>query len=190
MPKNISGSVGQGGKNFPKQDVMTVQYLLNCVPTSKGGPSPELVVDGIIGPKTLAAIKKFQTAQFGWADGKVDPGGKTLSALQQSDPYPHQPLPSGGWQGKDKGGWMKGKQSQDPWGKTGGYKSPGGPGGKGPWGKDPWGKDPWGKDPSGKAGGYKSPGGPAGKDPWGKDPWAKDPWGKIGGKAGGGKSGF
>ena len=39
MPKAISGSVGRGGR-FPPSDVMTVQYLLNCVPASQGGPSP------------------------------------------------------------------------------------------------------------------------------------------------------
>ena len=38
---------------------VTVQYLLNCVPASQGGPSPELVVNGAVGPKTIKAIETF-----------------------------------------------------------------------------------------------------------------------------------
>lgn len=34
MPKTIAGSVGRGGRNYPASDVMTVQYLLNCVPAT------------------------------------------------------------------------------------------------------------------------------------------------------------
>jgi hypothetical protein len=37
MPKPIDGSVGRGGRNFPAKDVLTVQYLLNCVPAGSGG---------------------------------------------------------------------------------------------------------------------------------------------------------
>ncbi len=94
MPKAIRFSVGRGGQNCSPQDVMTVQYLLNCVPYSKGGPSPELAVDGIAEPITLTAIARFQQACLSHPDGRVDPGGPTLSHLQQYDPYPGQPMPS------------------------------------------------------------------------------------------------
>ena len=94
MPKTITSSVGRGGRNFPPVDVMTVQYLLNCVPMQHGGANPELVVDGAVGPKTIAAIEKFQRGNVGACDGRVDPGGATLRMLQAkaNDPYPNQPL--------------------------------------------------------------------------------------------------
>ena len=99
MPKTISGAVGRNGRNFPPVDVVTVQYLLNCVPAGQGGPSPELAVDGAAGPKTIAAIEKFQRATGALADGRVDPGGNTLRALQQRDPYPNQAVVPAGTKG-------------------------------------------------------------------------------------------
>ena len=86
MPKPIDGSVGRGGRSFPAKHVLTVQYLLNCVPAGSGGPQPELVMDGICGPKTIKAIETFQRQNLGFADGRVDRGGRTLQALQQFDP--------------------------------------------------------------------------------------------------------
>jgi peptidoglycan hydrolase-like protein with peptidoglycan-binding domain len=86
-------SVGQGGRNALPQDVMTVQYLLNCVPSGRGGPAPELAVDGIAGPKTLAAIRAFQQRHMTSPDGRIDPGGPTLALLSGYDPYPDLPLP-------------------------------------------------------------------------------------------------
>ncbi len=59
MPMTLSNAVGRGGRNFPPVDVMTVQYLLNCVPAGRGGPAAELAVDGAAGPKTIATIEKF-----------------------------------------------------------------------------------------------------------------------------------
>jgi peptidoglycan hydrolase-like protein with peptidoglycan-binding domain len=91
VPKNIQASVGLGGRNLP-QNVMMVQYLLNCVPASQAGPVPELAIDGIAGPKTVAAIRKFQQTRFGRADGRVDPGARTIATLAQYDPYPNLPL--------------------------------------------------------------------------------------------------
>ncbi len=73
---SISASVGQGGKN-KAEDVETVQLLLN----EKKVASPALAPDGDCGKLTIGAIKKFQQAEFGWKDGKVDPGGKTWGAL-------------------------------------------------------------------------------------------------------------
>lgn len=118
MPKNITGSVGRGGRNFPANDVITVQYLLNCVPAAQGGPSKELVVDGAAGPKTIAAIESFQRRHGGVADGRVDPGGATLRALQARDPLPNQPIPGNAAKSGGGGKEANGKQ----WG--------GAPGGK------------------------------------------------------------
>ncbi len=113
MAKAIQGSVGKSGVNG-SQSVLIVQYLLNCVPAANGGPVPELVVDGIAGPKTIAAIERFQKAHFSSADGKVDAKGNTLKALQQYDPFPQIPLV------------IKGQQSK-------GLKIGGSPGEKGPY---------------------------------------------------------
>jgi hypothetical protein len=99
MPKTITGSVGRGGRNYPHSDVMTVQYLLNCVPAAQGGPAKELVVDGAAGPRTIAAIEGFQRRLGGFADGRVDPGGATLRALQARDPHPNQSRGAGPAQG-------------------------------------------------------------------------------------------
>lgn len=78
---NISGSVGQGGANF-QQDVRTVQTLLNKHASRIPGMTP-LVVDGLIGPKTINAIKMFQKSAVGFPmpDGRVDVGGRTWQAL-------------------------------------------------------------------------------------------------------------
>lgn len=47
----------------------------------------KLMVDGRCGPKTLDAIRKFQSRQFGvgGADGRADPNGRTLARLNQFD---------------------------------------------------------------------------------------------------------
>lgn len=111
MAKSIKGPVGRGGRNFPAQEILTIQYLLNCVPAHRGGPQPELVMDGICGPKTIRAIETFQMRNLGFADGRVDPGGRTLQALQQFDPAPHQPV---GITGAGKG--VHGKIPGKTWG--------------------------------------------------------------------------
>lgn len=154
MPKDIEGSVGFAGRNVAR-NVATVQYLLNCVPVARGGPAPELAVDGIAGPKTIAAIRRFQTTNFGRADGRVDPRGRTIGALQSYDPYPDQPLgPAVHSVGKAPG------TPGSPWGKQ--PSPPGSPLGKEPlqppWGKQPS-RPPWGKQPPGK-------GGSGGKSGW------------------------
>ncbi len=80
----ISASVGRGGVNRDA-DVRTVQDALNGVPEADGGPSPLLAVDGISGPKTQAAIQKFQVKHFGWkgADARVDPNHQTIAKLNE-----------------------------------------------------------------------------------------------------------
>jgi hypothetical protein len=86
MARSISASVGLGGKN-KKDDSMTVQELLNKVPPDEGGPVPPLAVDGLPWQKTIAAIKNFQKVKVGFKspDGRVDPNGPTLAALNQFD---------------------------------------------------------------------------------------------------------
>lgn len=91
MPKSISGPVGKGGKNR-SGDVLTVQYLLNCVPKSNGGPAKELILDGLCGMLTEAAIVQFQRASLGFADGRVDTKGPTITKLLSYDPYPSMQL--------------------------------------------------------------------------------------------------
>lgn len=76
----IKKSVGIGCLNL-LPDVKVVQQLLNDVPSEKGGPDPKLVEDGLIGPKTINAIKKFQNLQLGFQDGVVEPGKVTLVKL-------------------------------------------------------------------------------------------------------------
>jgi peptidoglycan hydrolase-like protein with peptidoglycan-binding domain len=97
VPKTINSSVGLGGKNSP-DEVVKIQFLLDCVPAGFGGPLAELAIDGIAGPLTLGAIRRFQTAQFGKADGRVDPGHGTIDALLPFDPWPEEShVPLGGW---------------------------------------------------------------------------------------------
>lgn len=79
MPE-ISESVGNNGANR-EADVREVQILLNATPTGEGGPDPVLDIDGWCGPKTIAAIRAYQQKQFGWQDGRVDPGKNTIGRL-------------------------------------------------------------------------------------------------------------
>lgn len=74
VAKKINASVGTGGNN-QKEDVKLVQQLLNA--QDKAG----LVEDGGCGPKTIAAIKAFQQKKLGFADGRIDPDGKTWKLL-------------------------------------------------------------------------------------------------------------
>lgn len=90
---SISGSVGQSGRNFPK-DVQQVQSLLN-----DNNAKPRLQVDGLIGKKTITAIRWFQAriVRLGNPDGRVDPGGKTwrsLSKRQGKDKKTASPKPT------------------------------------------------------------------------------------------------
>jgi hypothetical protein len=87
MSSMITASVGAAGGVNRFNDVGTVQRLLNQVPPPSGGPTPPLQPDSQCGPKTIAAIQKFQLRQFGWsgADGRVDPNGQTLRRLNDFD---------------------------------------------------------------------------------------------------------
>lgn len=83
-PFDIAAPVGVGGANR-SADVKRVQELLNRFSPADGGPHPKLEVDGWIGPKTIAAIRKFQMTRFGWHDDRVDPGGPTIVELTIDD---------------------------------------------------------------------------------------------------------
>ena len=66
--------------NLP-DDVRVIQSALNEQDVASGGPSVKLDVDGLIGPLTIAAIENYQRRQLGWSDGRVDPDGPTIHAL-------------------------------------------------------------------------------------------------------------
>lgn len=76
----IKASVGLNGIN-KHNDIKRVQLLLNQ--NRHLSASPEITVDSIIGPKTIKAIKVFQSNVLGMLnpDGLVDPDGKTLRNL-------------------------------------------------------------------------------------------------------------
>ncbi len=118
MSKSMSAAVGRGCANRPT-DVVVIQYLLNCVPTNQAGPQEELVLDGLCGPKTEAAILRFQQS-LGHSDGRVDPGGATFGALSEYDPYPNLKLnlqvPGHGHAKGSKRGGTASTNSWDPWG--------------------------------------------------------------------------
>lgn len=83
LPGNpIGGSVGAGGQNR-SADVKLVQRLLNAVPKARSGPLSPLDVDGYCGPITNGAIKRFQSGNGCYADGRIDVGGKTQQVLLQ-----------------------------------------------------------------------------------------------------------
>ncbi len=80
---NITASVGKGGVN-KRVDVLTVQKLLNQHIRSIT-PLRPLAENGRVGPATLGAIEEFQRRVVGLTtpDGRVDPNGRTLRALNQ-----------------------------------------------------------------------------------------------------------
>lgn len=79
----LRGSVGRGGTNL-RPDVQEVQGFLNRHQAALGLPRP-LTVDGVCGQQTMGAIQAFQTRvqRMARPDGRVDPGGQTLIALQR-----------------------------------------------------------------------------------------------------------
>jgi peptidoglycan hydrolase-like protein with peptidoglycan-binding domain len=80
----LHGSVGRGGRNL-REDVSAIQNALNQMDLANGGPVAPLVVDGLVGPKTMGAIERFQSVQFPakFADGRVDPGQRTVQRLNE-----------------------------------------------------------------------------------------------------------
>lgn len=100
MSLGINAPVGQGAmaRNDP-QDVKNVQQLIN----DRMSMGAKLVVDGKCGPKTIGAIVAFQKnpMRLGNPDGRVDPRGKTIAALNDPanrlsyTPAPTPPIPGG-----------------------------------------------------------------------------------------------
>jgi len=86
--------VGSGGANRA-DDTLAVQVALNAVPVPLGGPEVPLKPDGKVGPKTIGAIRRFQQYWTKVIDGRVDPGGPTVEALNNlaGVPLPHPPKP-------------------------------------------------------------------------------------------------
>ena len=80
----ISASVGDQGKN-QKSDVLYVQQLLNKHPFSKGKTGDMPLKKTAPAVKTIAAIRQFQAEVVGLAkpDGRIDPGGKSIKALEE-----------------------------------------------------------------------------------------------------------
>lgn len=62
-------------------EVVRLQTLLN----SRVVPSPKLATDGVFGPRTRAAVERFQRASWLSEDGRVGPC--TWSALERRDRY-------------------------------------------------------------------------------------------------------
>jgi len=95
----ISAPVGLTGTNN-SDDVMKIQELINKN-RHRDPNGREIPVDGIVGPKTIMAIKRFQTDVMGMhdPDSRVDPAGKTLRALNgkgaNSQPATSAPKPIG-----------------------------------------------------------------------------------------------
>lgn len=83
----MTAEVGTGAANIPA-DVATVQYLLNCVPVSHGGPIKQLKIDGFAGVVTTEAINRFQKVRFGASESRVLPNGKTFNELKRFDLSP------------------------------------------------------------------------------------------------------
>jgi peptidoglycan hydrolase-like protein with peptidoglycan-binding domain len=75
----LSASVGRGGVNR-RGDVRYVQVLLSDWLLRKG--DTELKCDGIAGDKTHQAISRFQREHTGVVDGRVDPQGRSIKALE------------------------------------------------------------------------------------------------------------
>jgi hypothetical protein len=79
--ETIQSSVGRMGVNR-RDDVRVIQELLNRNLSHLIGFRPT-VVSGNCDPQTIALIEQFQQRVVGLArpDGRVDPGGRTLAAL-------------------------------------------------------------------------------------------------------------
>lgn len=81
----LEGSVGPSGSTCKNhaQDVKLIQTLLNAVPSSQGGPTAPLVVDGKPSSKLTEAIKNFQKQKLNFKnpDGKVEPNNLTIKGL-------------------------------------------------------------------------------------------------------------
>jgi len=80
---SILSSVGSRGVNA-LADVKRVQRLLNHQQGTAYRRGP-IAVDGLVGPETIGAITDYQRSvvKLSSPDGRVDPGGPTIAALEQ-----------------------------------------------------------------------------------------------------------
>lgn len=88
---SITAAVGHGGENR-RHDVAAVQALIDeHLPAG----TARLAVDGVAGPRTIAAIEHCQRqfVRLPQPDGRVDPHGPTLRLLNAMEAAPH-PLAS------------------------------------------------------------------------------------------------
>ncbi|MFC9398033.1 peptidoglycan-binding protein [Streptomyces sp. NPDC057027] len=76
----LQQSVGSEGNNS-KFDVAYAQLMLNDW-RGQSEISPLLEIDGLAGPKTIGAIKLFQQSVTGIIDGRFDPHGPGVTALE------------------------------------------------------------------------------------------------------------
>lgn len=92
MSITLAKSVGRGGGNL-KADVTAVQTALNTSVAQLG--LPPLAVTGLADAATIAAITAFQKqiVKQKTQDGRIDPGGATLKALNAVVPVPAPPPP-------------------------------------------------------------------------------------------------
>ncbi len=83
----INNSVGAHGVNT-KEDTKIIQILLNFSQADLI-PLRHLKIDGRFGENTQVAIRTFQSRVLNMRvpDGRVDPNGKTLSALKKNIPH-------------------------------------------------------------------------------------------------------
>jgi hypothetical protein len=77
----LTGTVGSGGKN-DRADVLAIQTLINAY---RPNGVPPLALDGVCGARTIAAIRAVETQFLHTAkpDGRIDPNGPTLRAMNQ-----------------------------------------------------------------------------------------------------------
>src|SRR4051794_29312982 len=86
----LTGSVGRRhGRDSRNHvsDQKIVQDLLNRIPASVGGAGGTLnerMIEGVCSDRLYLAILKFQqNALPQWADGHVDPVGRTIDAMER-----------------------------------------------------------------------------------------------------------
>lgn len=107
--KEIGSSVGRGGKNVGS-DVKIVQKLLN---DNIGSLAPYRRVSptGVVTDLTIALIEEFQRRilNFTKPDGRVDPNGKTIKALNKKTNRRPSKTDTGNWDG-DSSKWPEQKK--------------------------------------------------------------------------------
>jgi hypothetical protein len=78
----LTRSVGSGCANL-SDDVSQIQAAMNMIASVWGAPEDSFQVDGNFDSTVSAAIHRFQKRQFGFHDGNIAPGGKTVAKLEQ-----------------------------------------------------------------------------------------------------------